>query len=43
MELEEEKEQIKKKTYFRKSPWFTRGWTLQDLLAPAVVEFYDKY
>ena len=24
------------------SRWFTRGWTLQELLAPAVVEFYNK-
>ncbi|KAH8205801.1 hypothetical protein TruAng_000077 [Truncatella angustata] len=23
------------------SRWFTRGWTLQELLAPNVVEFYD--
>ncbi|KAJ4164327.1 hypothetical protein LMH87_006004 [Akanthomyces muscarius] len=22
--------------------WFRRGWTLQELLAPAVVEFYDR-
>lgn len=22
--------------------WFTRGWTLQELLAPEVVEFYDS-
>ncbi|PMD32713.1 HET-domain-containing protein [Hyaloscypha variabilis F] len=22
--------------------WFTRGWTLQELIAPKVVEFYDK-
>ncbi|KAK3994410.1 putative vegetative incompatibility HET containing-domain protein [Cladorrhinum sp. PSN332] len=22
--------------------WFTRGWTLQELLAPAIVVFYDK-
>lgn len=27
---------------FRKSRWFTRGWTLQELLAPGNVEFYDK-
>ena len=27
---------------FRKSRWFTRGWTLQELLAPASVEFYSK-
>ena len=26
---------------FRKSKWFTRGWTLQELLAPASVEFYS--
>ncbi|KAK9413923.1 putative Heterokaryon incompatibility domain-containing protein [Seiridium unicorne] len=24
-----------------KSRWFTRGWTLQELIAPACVEFYD--
>ena len=28
---------------FRKSRWFTRGWTLQELLAPEEVVFYDKY
>lgn len=27
---------------FKKSRWFTRGWTLQELLAPTVVEFYDS-
>ncbi|KAJ8110510.1 hypothetical protein OPT61_g6666 [Boeremia exigua] len=27
----------------RTSRWFTRGWTLQELLAPDIVEFYDKY
>ena len=27
---------------FRKSRWFTRGWTLQELVAPVVVEFYSK-
>ncbi|SMQ53070.1 unnamed protein product [Zymoseptoria tritici ST99CH_3D7] len=26
---------------FRQSRWFTRGWTLQELLAPLVVEFFD--
>ncbi|KAF2626151.1 hypothetical protein BU25DRAFT_492296 [Macroventuria anomochaeta] len=26
---------------FRQSKWFTRGWTLQELLAPGVVEFYS--
>ncbi|KAH6664080.1 HET domain protein [Halenospora varia] len=27
---------------FAKSRWFTRGWTLQELIAPKVVEFYDS-
>ena len=27
---------------FRKSEWFTRGWTLQELIAPVCVEFYAK-
>jgi hypothetical protein len=26
---------------FRNSSWFTRGWTLQELLAPRWVEFFD--
>ncbi|KAL8934585.1 MAG: hypothetical protein Q9216_005834 [Gyalolechia sp. 2 TL-2023] len=26
----------------RRSRWFTRGWTLQELLAPAKVVFYDS-
>ncbi|RFU30279.1 hypothetical protein B7463_g6053, partial [Scytalidium lignicola] len=28
--------------HFRKSRWFTRGWTLQELLAPRKLLFYDK-
>ncbi|KAH7087146.1 hypothetical protein FB567DRAFT_60254 [Paraphoma chrysanthemicola] len=27
---------------FRSSRWFTRGWTLQELLAPSILVFYDK-
>ncbi|KAH7089729.1 vegetative incompatibility protein HET-E-1 [Paraphoma chrysanthemicola] len=27
---------------FRKSRWFTRGWTLQELLAPKVVQFFSR-
>ncbi|EPE06925.1 kinesin light chain 1 [Ophiostoma piceae UAMH 11346] len=27
---------------FRKSRWFTRGWTLQELLAPSSVEFFSS-
>jgi hypothetical protein len=29
-------------TDFRMSRWFTRGWTLQELLAPERVEFYSS-
>ncbi|PSN58949.1 hypothetical protein BS50DRAFT_682534 [Corynespora cassiicola Philippines] len=27
---------------FRKSKWFTRGWTLQELLAPPSVKFFSR-
>lgn len=27
---------------FRKSKWFTRGWTLQELLAPITLRFYGR-
>jgi hypothetical protein len=27
---------------FRKSRWFSRGWTLQELIAPSSVEFFSK-
>ena len=27
---------------FRGSKWFTRGWTLQELLAPGLVEFFSR-
>ncbi|RDW62302.1 hypothetical protein BP6252_11735 [Coleophoma cylindrospora] len=27
---------------YRESKWFTRGWTLQELLAPASVEFFSQ-
>ncbi|ERF72619.1 hypothetical protein EPUS_05673 [Endocarpon pusillum Z07020] len=30
------------KRAFRESRWFTRGWTLQELLAPTSVEFFSK-
>lgn len=34
--------QISWERAFRKSKWFTRGWTLQELLAPQSVEFFSK-
>ncbi len=30
------------KTPFRQSRWFTRGWTLQELIAPESVEFFSR-
>lgn len=27
---------------FRRSRWFTRGWTLQELIAPSIVEFFTS-
>jgi len=35
-------ESCKWEAAFRKSRWFTRGWTLQELLAPRVVEFFSR-
>jgi hypothetical protein len=30
------------KSAFLKSRWFTRGWTLQELLAPTTIDFFSK-
>ncbi|KAH8592574.1 hypothetical protein B0O99DRAFT_548496, partial [Bisporella sp. PMI_857] len=30
------------KSSFKKSRWFTRGWTLQELVAPTSVEFFSE-
>ncbi|XDG04586.1 hypothetical protein ABKA04_004201 [Annulohypoxylon sp. FPYF3050] len=41
----ETKEEIKDHSFpsnFRRSRWFTRGWTLQELLAPSVLVFYTS-
>jgi hypothetical protein len=29
-------------SFFRRSKWFTRGWTLQELLAPSTVVFFNR-
>src|SRR6202012_3687694 len=34
--------QMEWESSFRRSRWFTRGWTLQELVAPASVEFFSK-
>ena len=48
-EQEEDKETKKVKVTkprigsFQDSNWFTRGWTLQELLAPREMHFFDRY
>jgi hypothetical protein len=34
-------ERVERRHGLEGSRWFTRGWTLQELIAPEVVEFYD--
>lgn len=41
-DAEEQSDQPRWKAAFRKSRWFTRGWTLQELIAPTSVEFYSE-
>jgi len=37
-------DQIAWETAFRRSRWFSRGWTLQELIAPSSIEFFsDDY
>lgn len=36
------KDHLRVDSYFRASEWFTRGWTLQELLAPRSVVFFDR-
>lgn len=36
-----ETDDVSKDTSFSTSVWFARGWTLQELIAPACVEFYN--
>ena len=39
---QDEREQSLLLPAFRESRWFTRGWTLQELLAPKVLEFFSR-
>lgn len=34
--------ELSREEVFRSSNWFTRGWTLQELLAPASVQFFSR-
>ncbi|KAI9862356.1 MAG: hypothetical protein M1813_004832 [Trichoglossum hirsutum] len=40
--VEEDEISRRWKPAFKKSRWFTRGWTLQELIAPPSVEFFSK-
>jgi hypothetical protein len=37
-----ERDHVEDTSMFRKSAWFTRGWTLQELLIPQFVTFCDQ-
>jgi NACHT domain/Heterokaryon incompatibility protein (HET) len=39
---DEEESSDTSESNFRRSRWFTRGWTLQELLAPASVKFFSS-
>jgi len=41
-DVEEVQRQTPESCQFRDSKWFTRGWTLQELLAPRKLLFYSK-
>jgi hypothetical protein len=41
-DTDDESHQLPWESAFRNSRWFTRGWTLQELVAPTSVEFFSK-
>jgi hypothetical protein len=41
-DMNDRSNQLPWESAFRRSRWFTRGWTLQELIAPASVEFFSK-
>ena len=40
--MDDKSNQLPWEPAFRKSRWFTQGWTLQELIAPTLVEFFSK-
>ncbi|KAN0072319.1 hypothetical protein V8E54_009248 [Elaphomyces granulatus] len=42
LDADDKSSQLPWESAFRKSRWFTRGWTLQELVAPVSVEFFSK-
>jgi hypothetical protein len=43
VDSEDRSYQLPWESAFRTSRWFTRGWTLQELLAPTSVEFFSRH
>jgi hypothetical protein len=41
-DTDEKSTQLPWELAFRQSRWFTRGWTLQELIAPVSVEFFSR-
>jgi hypothetical protein len=42
IDIGDKSDQLPWEMTFRTSRWFTRGWTLQELIAPTSVEFFSK-
>jgi hypothetical protein len=42
VDSKDQSQQLPWELAFRTSRWFTRGWTLQELIAPRFVEFFSK-
>jgi hypothetical protein len=42
IDIGDKSDQLPWESAFRTSRWFTRGWTLQELIAPISVEFFSK-
>jgi hypothetical protein len=42
IDIGDKSDQLPWEIVFRTSRWFTRGWTLQELIAPTSVEFFSK-
>lgn len=42
LSMDEEDNEDELRAMFRRSAWFTRGWTLQELLAPLSMIFYNQ-
>jgi hypothetical protein len=42
IDADKKSDQLPWESAFRKSRWFTRGWTLQELIASRTVEFFSK-